>query len=98
MVRAMSNVIDARGRVPWQEVVSFHVAVVSEEITRPVEIEIVGITKPMRDDFRLNRVWPDPQQRSRLRLQNRRSWDGNVALIKSRVVASNDIPPAVGPL
>ena len=94
---AKRDVIEPRRRVPGQEEIAFHIAVVGEDVTEPVEIEVVRVAEAVRNDFRIPAIRRQTQQASRFRLANRRVRQRDVLLTEAGVVAADEIPPAVRP-
>ena len=72
VMTAKRDLIEPRRRVPGQEEIALHVAVVREDVAEPVEIEVVRVAETVRDDFRIPAIRRQAQQASRFRLANRR--------------------------
>ena len=97
VMTAKRDLIEPRRRVPGQEEIALHVAVVGEDVAEPVEIEVVRVPEAVRDDFRMPAIRRQAQQASRFRLANRRVRQRDVLLTEAGVVAADQVPPAVRP-
>src|SRR5882672_484784 len=95
MMPARRDMIDARRGVPGQEVIALAVAVVEEEITTGVEVEVVGIAESVGDDFRAVPIGIEAEQGTAFDLPSRNGRNVDLAWVELGVVAANDIPVAI---
>src|SRR5437016_10195143 len=93
---AVSDVIDACGRVPGQKVVALNVAVVSEQIAESIEVEIVRIAKTMRDRLHFSALRRETDQRPGLDVPDRWPGAGDKLRAEPRVISADQIEPAIG--
>src|SRR5687768_4046185 len=97
MMAAMRDVVNARRRVPRQEIIGLNVAVVREDVAERIKIEVVRIAEAVRDDFAIAPVGSDSQERSGFGAPNRRPSQARMFVRYGGFISDNDIEPAVRP-
>src|SRR6266513_2858804 len=93
----VADVIKARWSVPWQKIVALDVAVVSEQVAKSIEVEIIGIAKPMRDRFDLSALGRESDQSACLDIPYRRRRSADKLRPEACIIPADHVNPAIRP-
>src|SRR2546422_328771 len=93
MMAGLRDMIKTRRCVPRQKKIAFHIAVVGEEVAKSVEVEIVRISKAVRDGLDPREVGGNPQQCAAFDGSNRRHWRGDMLRAEAGIVSANQVEP-----
>src|SRR3954463_8588693 len=94
---AGSHMVEPGGGVPGQKKVALDIAVVGEDLTKSVEVEIIWITKPVCDGLYLPALGGKSNECSSFDVSNHGGGRSDMLRAKTGIIASDQIKPTIGP-
>src|ERR1041385_5712486 len=95
---AGSHVVEPGGCVPGQKKVALDITVVGEDLAKSVEVEIIWITKPVRDGLYLSALGGKSNECSGFDVSNHGGGRSDMLRPKTGIIASDEIKPTIRPL